>query len=596
VSAKARARAATAARRKAAAASDDAPGSKGSVDQRRLALLLGSVVVLVHALLALGAFNPAPHSGGDNATYISLAHSLLTTHTYTEVFDPEHLPHTKYPPVFPALIALWVVAGAKTWTLLKSIPMLFSALAVLGTYLWASERKGPVFGAGVALLMGISSATIDASHWVLSDPPFVAFTMFALWAFERRERPRADTPDGAARAFPTRLAIGVACALLAYFTRSAGIPLLAAVGAWLLLRRRWRSLAVYAASAGTPLFLWWLRTQRVGRATYMDEFWLLDPYDPSLGRVGVGGLVGRFGENLVGYLTRWVPGGIVGTQGPWVALIGVLLVGFAVWGWARAATQKIGVVELFVPLYLGLIFLWPQVWSGDRFALPLYPLLFFYAGEALASLASRVGKAATVGVALVGMAVLAFPAFGYWTRAVSNARICASAARAVGPYACWGAGVNEFVRTAMWSRTALPEGSAVLSRKPSIFYVMSGVPSRTFPFSVDPDVLFSEARATGARYVLLDQWDQQAMRFVGDVISRRPQAFCSVGGFDPREGAEGTLMLGILPDAPAPAEVTPEQFSLQRCPPDMLGDIARPIPDYSSSAIPLLSGSYGGEP
>jgi hypothetical protein len=236
------------------------------------------------------------------------------------------------------------------------------------------------------------------------------------------------------------------------------------------------------------------------------------------------------------------------------------------------------------------------VWSGDRFALPLYPLLFFYAGDALTSFAARAGKAAVLAAALVGMAALAVPAFGAWTRSVSNARICASAARAVGPYACWGSGVNEFVRIAMWSRSALPEGSAVLSRKPSIFYVMSGVPSRTFPFSVDPDVFFGEARATGARYVVLDQWDQQAIRFVGDVISQRPRSFCSVGGFDPREGGEGTLLLGLLPDAPPATEVTPEQFSLQRCPPDMLGNIEAPIPSYSSSSIPLLSGSYGGEP
>jgi 4-amino-4-deoxy-L-arabinose transferase-like glycosyltransferase len=586
----------------ASRASSPSPAEeRAGPNPRRLALLLGGVVVLVHGLLALAAFNPAPHTGGDNASYISLAHSLLTTGTYTEVFDPERLPHTKYPPVFPALIALWAMLGARSWIALKSIPMLFSAVAVLGAYLWASERRGPVFGASVALLVGLSSATIDASHWVLSDPPFVAFTVFGLWAFERAGRAQdgnASSDDaGPARRATLYPAIGIACAVLAYFTRSAGIPLLIAVGAWLLLRRGWRALAVYAAAAGTPLLLWWLRTQSVGRATYMNEFWLLDPYDPSLGRVGIGGLVGRFGANLVGYATRYVPGGIVGAQGSWVALIGVLLVALAVWGWARAATSRLGVAELFVPLYLGLIFLWPEVWSGDRFALPLYPLLFFYAGDALTSVASRAGRAAAVGAALVGMTILTIPAFGYWIRSVSNARICSSAARSVGPYACWGAGVNEFVRIAMWSRTALPEGSAVLSRKPSIFYVMSGVPSRTFPFSLDPDVLLAEARATGARYVVLDQWDGQAMRYVGDAISRRPQAFCSVGGFDPREGGAGTLLLGLLPDAPPPqSDAPPTQISLQRCPADMLGDIAAPIPSYSSSSIPLLSGSYGGEP
>jgi hypothetical protein len=587
-------------------------------------VLLACAVVLVHALLALAAFNPAPHTGGDNAGYVTLAHSLLETGTYTETWDPAGLPHTKYPPVFPALLALWMLFGAKTWIALKSVPMIFSALSVLFAYLWAAGRRGPVFGAAVGVLVGVSSATIDASHWVLSDPTFVAFTLLALCAFERGgvraapgaapSPPRAspssaasaagraqaqDAPassggsrgSGWAAAGPALFTLlGGAAALLAYFTRSAGIPLLIAIGAWLLLRRRWRALAVYAAGAGAPLLLWWLRTRRVGQASYMNEFWLVDPYDPSLGRIAPAGLVGRIGVNLVGYVTRHVPGGIVGAQGAWVAALGVALVALALVGWVRALRRDLGVAELFVPLYLGLIFVWPAVWSGDRFALPLYALLFYYAGDALLALGSRAGKGAALGVALVAFLLLAGPAVGAWTRAISVARICRSAALVEGPFGCWGAGVNELVRVAMWSRSALPEGSAVLSRKPRIFYVMSGVRSRTFPFSVDPEVLLAEARATGARYVLLDQWDGQAMRFVGEAIAQRPQAFCAVGGFDPREGAAGTLLLGIRTDLPpAPSAPPTTQISLERCPPEMLGDIEAPIPTYSTSAVPLLS-------
>jgi hypothetical protein len=68
-----------------------------------------------------------------------------------------------------------------------------------------------------------------------------------------------------------------------------------------------------------------------------------------------------------------------------------------------------------------------------------------------------------------------------------------------------------------------------------------------------------------------------------------------VGGFDPREGGVGTLLLGLLTEsAPVPGEVTPPQISLERCPPEMLGDIAAPIPDYSSSSVPLLVGWSGG--
>ena len=83
-------RASGASARKTTAAREPAasPWSGPGTDPRRLAVLLGAVVVVVHAMLALGAFNPAPHSGGDNASYITLAHSLLTTHTYTELWDP----------------------------------------------------------------------------------------------------------------------------------------------------------------------------------------------------------------------------------------------------------------------------------------------------------------------------------------------------------------------------------------------------------------------------------------------------------------------------------------------------------------------------
>jgi hypothetical protein len=88
--------------------------------ERSARLLFGAAVLLAQILLSLAVFNPAPHSGGDNAGYISLAHGLLTTGTYTEVFDPAGLPHTKYPPLFPVLLALWMLLGAKTWTALKT--------------------------------------------------------------------------------------------------------------------------------------------------------------------------------------------------------------------------------------------------------------------------------------------------------------------------------------------------------------------------------------------------------------------------------------------------------------------------------------------
>ena len=52
-------------------------------------------------------------------------------------------------------------------------------------------------------------------------------------------------------------------------------------------------------------------------------------------------------------------------------------------GWAMSWKVGRAVAEYFFPLYAGLILLWPEVWSGDRFALPLFPLILFYAASAL---------------------------------------------------------------------------------------------------------------------------------------------------------------------------------------------------------------------
>jgi 4-amino-4-deoxy-L-arabinose transferase-like glycosyltransferase len=547
---------------------------------RRGRLTLG-VVLFISGVLVVGAFNPSPHNGGDNAGYVSLAYSLVANHSYTDLYDPARLPHTKYPPVFPGLLAFLIMLGARSWTVLKSVSALSTIAAVGFTYLWAERRLGALGGVAVALVFAASSAVVYYSHWILSDPLFLALTMASLWALEA-----ADESD-ARRGY---LVAGIAAAGLAYFTRSAGLPLLVALFAWLGLRRRWRPWAVSAAVIGLPAALWWWRGRGAGVAEYGTEFWLVDPYQPALGRVGLGGLLGRFGGNLVAYVTAHGPGGVLGVRGSAVAAFGVALTTLALAGWLLAARKRIGPAELFLPLYTGLILLWPEVWSGDRFALPLYPLLFLYAAVALHSAGARFGRSAQRTLAVVALSVTLLPAGGSWLGSVREASACASRVRVAGPFGCYGGGIGSFVAAAEWMGAALPDGSAVLTRKPRLFYVLSGIPSRTFPFEDDPAVHLALADRLGARYLLLDQWDGLAGRYVGGALQRYPQAFCSVRGFGEGQSM-GTQLLGILPPEArgAAAGASGGEIRIARCPGDYVR--AGAPSDYSSSSsmrIPLL--------
>jgi len=511
-----------------------APPDTGGGDGRRFWVLF-AVVATASSVAVAGAFVSAPHNGGDNAGYISLAYSLLQDGTYRDIYDPAGLPHTKYPPLFPALLALSIFAGVRTWVGLKLVAAVSTIGAIVFAHLWAVRRIGPYWAACASLALAFSPAIVDYSHWVLSDPTFLLFTLAALWALERA---------GEEGAKPGWMIGGVAATGLAYFTRSAGLPLVVALVAWLALRRRWRTLAVTLVALGVPAVLWWLRARGVGDVQYVSEFWMVDPYDPAKGTITVVGLAGRVAANLGGYVTGHVPGGLAGGLGAFGAALGVILTAAAVLGWGLQVRRGPGPGEFFFPLYAGLILLWPVVWSGGRFALPLFPLLIVFAASAVRRLAGSgvLGRA----LAAAGLSLILLPALGSWTESVQRASACAAAVRQSGPFACYGPRMTQFAEAGAWAAENLPPGAAVMTRKPRLFFVLSGVPSRTFPFDPDPGVQLAAADGLGARFLLLDQVDGLAGRYVGSAVQRQPGAFCHVQTFGAAQGPASQL-LGMLP-------------------------------------------------
>ena len=119
--------------------------------------------------------------------------------------------------------------------------------------------------------------------------------------------------------------------------------------------------------------------------------------------MGPAGFLGRAAGNALAYATRHVPAALVGAQGAWAPVLGIVLLGAAARGWYTQVREKAGVAEVFLPLYVALVLLWPQVWGGDRFVLPVLPLLLLYAASALHGWARRLGGGAH---AVGGLAVL----------------------------------------------------------------------------------------------------------------------------------------------------------------------------------------------
>jgi hypothetical protein len=497
----------------------------------------------LHLLLAGLAFDPTPHTGGDNAAYAALARSLVERGTYQELWDPAMRPHVQYPPGWPLILAAGRMVGVTSWVGMKVMVLLFSVLAVALSYLWARRVSTPGVAVAVGLLLAVGPGVLVTAHRELSDVPFWAFTMLALWAFSRARPADADavTPGEGGALWP--LAIAAAATVAAYATRSAGLPLVLAAGGWLAWKRHWRGLALLAGVVLPFAVAWWVRGRMMGGPGYTSFLWYVDPYRPALGTVTFGGMLARIVRNSGEYVGEHIPVLLIGAGNTALAIAaGVTVVGFAAAGWALRVSRA-GVAEFLLPLYLGLVMVWPAEWAGERFILPVLPLLLLYAAETVKAGASRVGAARPAGVAATAVVMLmALPAQKV---ELSAGSYCRAEFRLGHAFPCVLPVWQDFFTLAVQARGKLPEGSVVLSRKPTLFWAFSGYPSRTYPFSPEPDSLIREARRAGAEYVVTDRIDHVAAMYLSPVFIRRSEGFCVVHTM----GSDRPTLMGILPDA-----------------------------------------------
>ncbi len=539
-------------------------------------VVLGCLLMVITAAVLTSVSTPAPHTGGDNAGYLSLAHSLASGQGYTELWDPGLPAHTKYPPMFPLILGTLMIAGASSWMAFKLLMAILMSISVLLVFAWASERVGPLSAAAVAVITLFTAGWLQASRWVLSDPAFLVLTFLSLWAVEHAT---ADAPRMGGRLSSRGwLVLAGVSAILAFFTRSAGLPLVLALSVSLLLSRRVWAASLFAMCLAIPGIWWLLRLRGGGEGAYQSEFWMVNPYEPQLGVVTWTALPSRAWSNLRLYVGEVLPGEWwSGATGGVLVVFGILLMGFAMWGWLERIRLRPATAELFVPLYLGLILIWPEVWSGDRFILPLYPFILLYAGESVARTVRPLGRMGSMTVVSAVFLLFLLPALPRWLSLVEDASVCRRVAQAGDPIRCQGSGFVEFRDAAVWSGANLPEGAVVLNRKPRAHYLFGGPSGRIFPFTRDPDQFLAEADRMGARYLLLDHIDTVALFYLPAVIRAQPLAFCHIIGWG-RGDSLGTNLFGILPEQQRRPDGDLSQ--LQQCPESYRsGPESRPIID-----------------
>lgn len=518
-------------------------------------------LLALHLLLAAAVFDPTIFTGGDNGVYVALSRAIVQRHAYISLHDPSLAAHTYYPPGYPTILALASLIGIHPWVPIKLVTLAFSAAGSALAYLWLRRRTTPGIALFGGLVTAMSPGLLALSHVELSDVPFWTLATVALWALE------AIPP----KAWPRVVLAGLAAAA-AYLTRTAAVPLIIAALGWLALERQWRNAILFGVLVAPAVLGWYWWTHTHASMVYGNQFWYLDVYRPELGRASAFDLLRRIPENTRLYAGTMIPLLLTGQRDVGALIVlGALVIVLGIAGWVLRL-RRIGLGELFFPLYAGMLFVCPPPWAGERYLLPIVPLTLAYGAEAVVWAMRRWRAAAVVPVGMGAFALFLLLSAGSLLARSQDASMCRSAYEAGARYGCLAPEWQDYLSIADWARTGLPTNAIVISRKPGLFFALSDRRGIDVPKTERPEEFFRTARQAGARFLVLDRTDGLTTFYAVPEVLRFPTSFCLV-----RAGSvDGSGVLGIRLDQPvlqAPAGQPP---SIAPCPASYFAPGAEP--------------------
>jgi hypothetical protein len=339
--------------------------------RRRPAAFLLILLALIPAVRLLWLSRDNPHLGfyQDDGLYWVTAKSIAEGSGYRIVSLPGEPHQTKYPPVFPALLAL-------AWRLTPSFP------ANLSTAVWITWLPLPLIvllSNALLARWGTGAGTRLAVCVALALNPYLAFfaivLMSELWAtcFLLAAMLLLES-DSAGRWRPPLA--GLLCAA-AYLTKTVLAPLLVAAPLILLWRRQRRAAAVFAACSVPPALLWhaWAAAHRAPAPDwtwlfYLDYlgFWARDIPPALLPTViyrNLGELFTGGGKLLLFQFSVLPTGDYLQRLVMLAAVVGVVR-------WTRRLRRPL------YPLFTAGLFALLLVWDfppGERFLICVLPLL-----------------------------------------------------------------------------------------------------------------------------------------------------------------------------------------------------------------------------
>ncbi|HCR17471.1 MAG TPA: hypothetical protein DIU35_08310 [Candidatus Latescibacteria bacterium] len=451
-------------------------------------------LIFVSAALGMGLlfFDVKLSLSGDNAEFVILGRALAAGKGLVYLNNPALPPGTKYPPGFPTILAAADLGFPGSIAAMKAFVVLAYAISIPFTYLLLIRHATRGIACSVTVLCLISPILLEYSHQLMSEVPFLLASLGAFVCFEYRK-------PGIVGMVPTLLAM-----MAAYYTRTAGVAVIVSILLLLALRKEHKLLVIVSVGAILLALPWSIHTHIHGGSQYLQKFTNVDPYRSDLGTLSILTLLERVGENLWSYFFRIIPSVVLPV--PYLsypttsefnlllylvaAIPSALVLYFLFAGlWLEGLTSS----RVYLGVYFCVILLWPNIWSGYRFLIPIAPLLYF---------------ASIWSVQEIGDRLRARRKWRRWVSLLAAVMLFGSnAVASVDLYARRGThppNWDAYFKAGEWIRDHSSPDALVACRKAFLMHLVSGRYTTGYVWG-EPDEVVAEMEKSGVNLVVLDE-------------------------------------------------------------------------------------------
>jgi len=449
------------------------------------------LILIITLGLYLFTFDAKLDLNGDNVDYFLLGKAISQGEGYTTIWYPGSPPFSHRPIGYPIIIALSMIFGLSSIIAIKWLNFILLCGSLILFYRISEKiTQNKILAMIITLIIGINIHILQFASIMMSEIPFLFFMILAVYFLLKLEDVERFTFKN------YNLWFMILSLSVAYHIKSLGIAVVFAFLVYFVSQKKWKQGIVTMVGFIVLALPYYIRNKMLGvGSSYLASVAFKNPYQRELGKMDFFDFIGRIFSNIVRYISIEIPRSVVPSlpeveANPASWIIGIAISGLIVWALFRLKKYRPLLFSLFLGTF-GILLLWPEVWFGIRFIMPLIPFILFLTvfGIYEIFIKYKINPKFIFGV------IVLISSLNY------NAYLDYNKKSKMG----YPKAYSNYFSLASWAAKNSKPEDVFIARKPQFFYLYSNRQVVKYKYTPDDKELLKDLENRNASYVVIEQ-------------------------------------------------------------------------------------------